>query len=175
MTDIEDIVADKRFSANWCVLHLKPRCEKKTRKWLSIFRVTHILPTRTEVKRVQRRKVETELPIFPGYIFVRMPPERRLDVIKSNMVVSVIPVSVKDARPLVHQLRQVIKAAAAASEMFAVPMYTQGEHVRIRRGPFKGVEGVLKRTKGKEHLVLNVEMLDCAVEVIVDVLDCQKI
>lgn len=76
----------------WYVLHVKPRTEKKVTERLKIFRLWHYLPLYKKTTRVQRRKVVRMLPIFPGYVFARLNPLSRLEVLKTNLVVRVIEV-----------------------------------------------------------------------------------
>lgn len=77
----------------WYVLHVKPRTEKKVLAYLERCAAWRYLPLLTKEKRVQRRKIRTELPLFPGYVFARMNPEQRLTMMKTNLIVRVIEVA----------------------------------------------------------------------------------
>ncbi|MEZ0227878.1 MAG: transcription termination/antitermination protein NusG, partial [Planctomycetota bacterium] len=48
-----------------------------------------------------------------------------------------------------------------------------GQRVRIRSGPFRGIEGTLVRRKGKEKLVLNVDLFAQAAALTLDGLDVE--
>ncbi|MBR2839024.1 MAG: hypothetical protein IKE55_09590 [Kiritimatiellae bacterium] len=157
----------------WCVLHVKPRTEKKAAAFLAHDRLWHYLPLLTKVRRVQRRKVRTEVPLFPGYVFARLDAESRLAMLKTNLVVRVIPV--ERERELIHQLRQVAHAGRAAPEVRKVPPFREGDLVRVTQGPFYGVEGYICRDAGGTSIVLNVEILGQAVAVTISPSDCEKV
>ena len=92
----------------WYVLHVKPRTEKKAAGYLKHYRIWHHLPLYRKTTRVQRRKVVREIPIFPGYVFVRMNPVERLEMLKTNLIVRTIDVPFP--RTMIHQLRQIARA-----------------------------------------------------------------
>ena len=97
------------------MLHVKPRTEKKMVLFLSHDRLWHYLPLWTKVRRVQRRKVRTEVPVFPGYVFARLDSASRVAMLKTNLIVRVI--QVQNERMLIHQLRQVVHAGRRATEV----------------------------------------------------------
>ena len=47
--------------------------------WLEIYKYPRYLPTYTKVRKVQRRKVRRELPLFPGYVFARLNADPEVD------------------------------------------------------------------------------------------------
>ena len=147
----------------WYVLHVKPRTEKKLAAWLKLLRLWHYLPLRKKSYRVQRRKVVRMLPIFPGYVFVRMDPRDRVSVLKTNLVVGTI--LVERPREMIHQLRQIKNAGRTGRDMRVVERFHEGEKVRIKSGPFYGIEGYVKTDKGGTSVILNIEILGQAVAV----------
>ena len=169
---MEEAETDSMVS-RWCVLHVKPRTEKKMAERLLRSRVWHYLPLWTKVRRVQRRKVRTELPIFPGYVFARLSPETRLEALKSNLVVHII--QVPRQRELIHQLRQIAHAGRAGREVRTVAMFKSGDRVRVTQGPFYGVEGYIRRDEGGTSVILNVDILGQAVSVSIAPSDCEKL
>ena len=158
--------------SRWFVLHVKPRTEKKMAAYLSRDRLWHYLPLRMKIRRVQRRKVRTELPLFPGYVFARLNAASRLAMLKTNLVVRLIPVPRQ--RELIHQLRQIAHAGRVAPEVRTVSVFKVGDLVRVTQGPFYGVEGYIKRDEGGTSIILNVEILGQAVAVSISPSDCEK-
>ena len=159
--------------SRWCVLHVKPRTEKKMVLFLSHDRLWHYLPLWTKVRRVQRRKVRTEVPVFPGYVFARLDSASRVAMLKTNLIVRVI--QVQNERMLIHQLRQVVHAGRGATEVRRVPIFKEGDLVRVTQGPFYGVEGYIRRDSGGTSVVLNVDILGQAVAVTISPSDCEKV
>jgi transcription antitermination factor NusG len=147
----------------WYVLHVKPRTEKKTAQWLKVCRLWHYLALYKKTVRLQRRKVTRLLPVFPGYVFVRMDPRDRIRVLKSNLIVRTI--AVDRPREMIHQLRQIKNAGRTGREIRVVERFSEGEKVRIKSGPFYGVEGYVKEDRGGVSVILNIEILGQAVAV----------
>jgi transcription antitermination factor NusG len=157
----------------WYVLHVKPRTEKKAAGYLKHYRIWHHLPLYRKTTRVQRRKVVREIPIFPGYVFVRMNPVERLEMLKTNLIVRTIDVPFP--RTMIHQLRQIARAGRSGQEVRKVEKFTLGDLVRITQGPFYGIEGYVKKDEGKTMIVLNVEILGQAVALSILPSWCEKI
>lgn len=154
---------------DWYVLHVKPRTEKKVMSYISHWGYFGHLPTYTKITKIQRRKIRRELPCFPGYVFARLSPEERVTMLKTNLIVQTI--HVERPRPMIHQLRQIARAARKAPAMKPANMCRIGEYVKIVSGPLYGVEGYVVRYGREASLCLNVEILGAAVEVSVSTED----
>jgi transcription antitermination factor NusG len=150
----------------WHVLHVRPRCEKKTAEYCTTQSLESYLPLREETKIYQRRKVTVEKPVFTGYVFAVFDALQRLLVLKSNTVVRIL--DVLDQERFVYELAQVRKALTVDPSLGACQAFKQGSRVRIEGGPFQGLEGVVQVVKGKTRVMLNVEMIGQAVPVEVD-------
>ena len=150
---------------DWYVLHVKPRTEKKVRGFLRAYGYFCHLPVYVKVSRVQRRKVRRELPLFPGYVFSKLYPAERIDMLKTNLIVKTI--LVERPRPMIHQLRQINRAGKVAEHKIRpTQVFRDGEYVKVVSGPFYGTEGYVKRSvNGGASIVLNVDVLGQAVEV----------
>lgn len=149
--------------ATWRVVHLKPRTEKKVAEYCRLYNITHYLPLRLSSRVVQRRKVQVKLPVFPGYIFVKVNRDERLMLLKTNLTVRFIdPIT---PRQLLRDLVMVRRALRGNPELKASEPLEKGRLVRIISGPFNGVEGLVTRMAGKMKVVLNVEMIGHAVTV----------
>jgi transcription antitermination factor NusG len=155
------------------VLHVKPRTEKKVVEYLDCYGYFRHLPLYVKVTRVQRRKVRRELPLFPGYVFTRLTPEERVTMLKTNLIVRTI--FVERPRPMIHQLRQIARAAKAGPQMRPTNPYKVGDYVRVIYGAFRGTEGYIKREGANASICLNVDILGTAVEVSISPEDVKKI
>lgn len=134
------------------------------RGFLVAYRYFHHLPTYVKVSRIQRRKVRRELPLFPGYVFAKLYPEERVEMLKTNLIVKTI--LVERPRPMIHQLRQIRRAERSAPQLIKPAMvFKEGEYVKVVSGPFYGTEGYVKRVDGATSIVLNLDILGQAVEV----------
>ena len=69
-------------------------------------------------------------------------------------------------RPVIHQLRQVVRAMKSAQELKNVPMADKaGRFVRIKSGPMAGLEGYLVKKGDAYSMVVNMDALGTAIEV----------
>ncbi|MFO7871914.1 MAG: transcription termination/antitermination NusG family protein [Kiritimatiellia bacterium] len=150
---------------SWHVLHLKPRSEKKTAKYCGLLGMDCYLPLRRESRIYQRRKVVVDKPLFPGYLFVSLTRPGRLALLKTNNVLREL--SAPDDSRLLYELDQIRKALSVDPALGACKALEKGKRVRVRGGPFMGVEGIVS-FKGKTRVRLNVEMIGQAVAVEVE-------
>ena len=158
------------MNGNWYTLCTKPRAEKKLRSMLQAWHIWNVLPTYVKVSKFQRRMVKNEMPIFPGYIMARLDADERIRVLKTNMTSGMLPLP--NARAILHQLHQVVKAANATEDFCLVAPAKAGAAVRVVNGPMKGLVGKVKTVEGKTLLTVNVEAFGGAVEVQVSPADC---
>jgi len=152
--------------ACWHVLHVRPRCEKKTATYCSMLPLQHYLPLRMERKKYQRRQVEVWKPLFPGYVFVRFWPEQRISILQSGQIVRVL--EVKDQARFVGEIEQIRKALGTDPALHACPAITTGVTVRITEGPFQGLEGIVVKAKGGARVIINVDMIGQGVAIEAD-------
>ena len=148
---------------SWCVIHVRPRCEKKLAEYCRILGAERYLPLRSETKVYQRRKVTVEKPIFPGYVFASLDPQQRLAILKTNQVVRFL--ETKDDGALVHDLNQIRKALTVDPSLGADAALERGKAVRITGGHFMGVEGWVQEVRGQNKVCLNVDMIGQAIVV----------
>ena len=157
----------------WYVLHVKPRTEKRVDERLAIMHVFHYLPLVRKETRVQRRKVVRHLPVFPGYVFTRLFPEERGEILGTRQIVRTIPVT--DPRRMIHQLRQIEHARRLPADFRLAETFAEGECVRVVSGPLRGLEGQVRRTGKTASIVLTVDILGRAIEASVEPTDLEKL
>jgi len=141
----------------WQVVYLRPRLEKKTAEVCRMNGISHYLPLRRHTRTYQRRKVTTEIPVFPGYLFVALDAPRKLALQKTNHVLRFL----EPSRPyrMLRQLVQIRRALRIDPALRSVRPLAAGSRVRIVAGPFMGVEGVVARLASTMRVVLTVELL----------------
>jgi transcription antitermination factor NusG len=156
------------FAAYTCANH-----EKRVAAELDVRDVERFLPLYSSVRRWKDRRVHLELPLFPGYVFVRLPLCERLRVLQIPSVVRLVgfaglPVSLPDDE--IELMRSGLSQSVGAEPH---PFLTVGRRVRITAGPFAGLEGILKRKKSVWRVVVSLELIQRSVAVDVDVADVQ--
>src|SRR6267378_5914263 len=79
------MVEPRWYAAYTCANH-----EKRVAAELGAREVEHFLPLYSSVRRWKDRRVNLDLPLFPGYIFVRFALRNRLRVIQIPSVVRLV-------------------------------------------------------------------------------------
>ena len=159
--DAQAVLAEPRwYAAYTCAQH-----EKRVAEQLAERTVEHFLPLYASVRRWKDRRVRLELPLFPGYVFVRLALRDRLRVLRVPRVVRLVgfgglPVALPDEQ--VELLR-----AGLSGEMHAEPhpFLTAGRRVRVVHGPLAGMEGILVRKKKQCRFVVSLELIMRSVSV----------
>ncbi len=151
---------------NWHVLHLRPRTEKKVAQVCLTNGIEHYLPLREETKIYQRRKVTVFKPLFSGYLFAAFGPDQRVHLQRTNHLIRVLLPD--DEAGLLRDLEQIRMALEADPCLEADAAFREGRRVRVKTGPFAGIEGVLATVRGKTQVRLNVEMIGQSVALDVD-------
>lgn len=144
-------------AGDWFVLHTRSRQEKALAADLAARGIGHFLPTVRQVRYYGRRKVWAELPMFPGYVFLRGSREEAFEADRTRWVAQILPVS--DQEMLDWELRNIHLALARQAPLDPYPYLEEGVLVEVRGGPFKGLQGVVEKKERPDRLRLQVDML----------------
>jgi transcription antitermination factor NusG len=157
--------------ARWYAAYTCANHEKRVAAELGARDVEHFLPLYGSMRRWKDRRVQLQLPLFPGYVFVRIAQCQRLRVVQIPSLVRLVgfgglPTALPDAE-------MEIMRSGLSQNLRAVPhpFLTVGRRVRITCGPFAGLEGVLKRKKSGMRVVVSLELIQRSVAVDVDAAD----
>lgn len=151
------------FEPHWFAVHTKSRHEKSASEQLRRRQVETFLPLYQSTRRWKNGDHDVQLPLFPGYTFVRIAMRDRLRVLKVPGVVRLIgfngtPLPLDD--PEIEGLRS---AVASGVKVAPHPYLTIGRRVRITAGPLNGREGILVRRRGDVRVVLSIELIQRSV------------
>jgi transcription antitermination factor NusG len=153
----------------WFAIYTSPRHEKRVGQYLSQRKIEHYLP----LYQVRRKwsdgsLVTLDLPLFPGYIFVRIVRSERVRVLEVPGVVTFIggtggkPASLPEAE--IDALRSGLRLRNAEPH----PLLTIGQRARIVSGPLAGMEGIVVWKKNCLRVVLTMDLIMQSVAVEVD-------
>src|SRR5713101_1893567 len=81
---------DQYLEPRWYAAYTSANHEKRVAEQLGVRSVEHFLPTYSSVRRWKDRRVTLQLPLFPGYLFVRLALRDRLQVLQIPSVVRFI-------------------------------------------------------------------------------------
>jgi len=128
-------------------------------------------PSFLTVKIWSDRCMNVDVPLFPGYIFCRFNPEKRLALLQIPGVLGIVSSGKQFLEVDAAEIEAIRIAIASKLPVEPCRSLMPGEKVKVVQGPLRGVTGVLVRTKGESRLLLSVAMLNRHVSVEVDV--CQ--
>src|SRR5215831_6289312 len=74
----------------WYAVHTNANHEKRVALLLEQRSVEHFLPLYESVRRWRDRKKRLQVPLFPGYLFVRLALQDRLQVLQVPSVVKLV-------------------------------------------------------------------------------------
>jgi transcription antitermination factor NusG len=121
------------------------------------------------VRRWKDRRKCLDLPLFPGYVFVRVALADQMRVLQIPGVVRLVGFN---GRPLPLPDNEIdgLKIGLAAGVLAEPhPFLIAGRRVQIKGGPLAGREGILLRRKGRLRVVLSIELIMRSVVVDMDV------
>lgn len=150
----------------WVVLHTKPRCEKKLVRHSLQREACMYLPTIPRVHNYGARVREYEIPLFNGYVFGRIARED-LPWFRGNpYVANLLPVP--NETELLTALRDVAAALRAEVPVDVLPFLQPGRMVRVIGGPMKGMEAEIAEVKGRQQVILRLELIQQTVAMQID-------
>jgi transcription antitermination factor NusG len=159
----------------WWAVYTRHQHEKSVAQVLTSKGFEVFLPLYDSVRRWKDRNKILSLPLFPCYVFVRGGVTRRLQVVTTPGIHTILFHGDRVASIPSDEIDSIRKAVNSPSRVEPHPFLRCGETVRVTRGSLEGVRGVLIRKKSLYRLVLSVEMLAQSVAVEVDAADVEPV
>jgi len=114
----------------------------------------------------------TQVPIFPGYLFVRhaMDKASYVEILKARGVVRILDGGWSRLTPIpADEVDAIQRLVASGVPLSPHAYFQQGDRVRVVEGPLVGLEGVFVREQpNKGRLVLSINLLQASVAVEID-------
>jgi transcription antitermination factor NusG len=161
--------------SNWYAAYTCAQHEKSVARQLQLRSIESFLPLYERVSHWKDRRVKLQLPLFAGYVFVRMALAEKLRVLEIPGVVRLVgfnghPASLDDQE--IEVMRGGLSGGLLAEPH---PFLTVGRTVCIRSGPLTGLKGILLRRKGCYRFVISLELIQRSVAVEVDEGDVEPV
>ena len=143
----------------WFALYTRSRHEQVVKTQLDRKEIENYLPMYIRQSQWKDRMKQIPFPLFPGYLFVRIPLLERMEVLKVQGAVQLIgdgkhPLPVPD-----DQILNLKSCVEGGLKFDPWPYLTVGNRVRVKDGPFAGLEGILLRKKGSSRLVISIDLI----------------
>jgi transcription antitermination factor NusG len=160
---------------HWYVAHTSANHERRVTQQLQQRSVENFLPLYDSVRRWKDRRMKLQLPLFPGYVFVRLPLRERLKVLQVPGVARLISFNGQPAALPDKEIEALRTGLAAQLRTEPHPYLTVGRRVRVKSGPLEGVEGILIRKKNACRVVVSLDLIMKSASVEVDASDLERI
>jgi transcription antitermination factor NusG len=161
MTNLEDIARNGSeipthiahcASQSWFAIQTWPRYERKVAAELRRKEIEFFLPLLSSQRQWSDRRQIVESPLFPSYVFVRIPCElnTRVPVLRTSGVIGFVGVRGSGAPIPDSEIESVRRILAKGVTFQQHPSLNVGQRVRLRGGSLDGVEGILV-AKHEDH------------------------
>ncbi len=128
------------MNSPWQAVQVMSNHEKRVTEQLAARCMEHYLPLYTEKSRWTDRTVKLERPLFPGYVFIRFVPDKKITILSTPGVLHLLGTGSTGLIPCAEIDR--IRTALAEGYLLRPHAYlVRGTSVRLKHGVFAGIEG----------------------------------
>ncbi|MGH9562715.1 MAG: UpxY family transcription antiterminator [Terracidiphilus sp.] len=152
----------------WFAVYTTYRHEKRVAAHLRDRAIEHYLPTYRPMHRWRDGlRTDSDLPLFPCYVFVHIAPEQRISVLEVPGALWMVGDSGSQPAPLPEHEINTLRAALDPSGIEPHPYLATGPRARIRAGMLAGLEGIMVRRWSSLRVVISLELImqSAAIEV----------
>ncbi len=150
-------------SLNWFALLTRSNFEQTVYNSITGKKVDAFLPRTRKKSKRKDRKLMIEVPLFPGYLFVRstFDPSAQVNILKTLGAVRLLgntqgPLSIPDSQ--IKSLQLMTNANVDLITGSSI-LPQKGDPVMILEGPMAGVKGEFIRHKGKGRVIIRIDLL----------------
>jgi transcription antitermination factor NusG len=154
------------FLPQWFVLFVRTNQEKTTASRLDHLQIKHFLPCFRSLRQWKDRRVTLDVPLFPGYVFVHLPPAERMRVLTLPNVLYFVG---SGSFPAVLTNEEIawIGRGLQSGNAVSHECLSEGQRVVITSGALAGLKGILVR-KVNTRVVVSLDSIGRAFAVEVD-------
>ena len=156
----------------WYAIWTRSNCERLVAQQLSAKGFAAFLPEMGARSRRNGQSHVVQVPMFPGYLFLRHAMEKHsyVEILKARGVVRILERGWTQLTPVadeeVNAIQQLVESGVP---VFPHVYFREGDQVRVVEGPLAGLQGVYLRDKpNRGRLVVSVNLLQTSVAVEVD-------
>jgi transcriptional antiterminator RfaH len=150
----------------WWVVRTRARQEKSLARDLLDREIPYYLPQVQKTSVVRGRRRSSLLPLFPGYLFLFGDEQERYRSMTTNRVAQVLPV--REPLELREDLLQVFRLIQTNAPLTVESRLKPGDRVRVKKGPFEGVEGTVVSRCRRSRIIVAVRLIQQGVSLEVD-------
>ncbi len=152
----------------WYAIRVRSNFERSVSNSLKNKGFSEFAPHYRARRRWSDRTRIVEFPLFPGYVFCRFDPKRRLPILQTPGVVCVVSFGLEFISVDEREIEAVQRVISCDGEVRPWPYLRVGQKVRVRGGSLDGVEGLLLDLKNRQRLVVSITILQRSVATEID-------
>lgn len=160
--------AGQGLYSQWFVVRVRSNYEKVASASLRSKGYEELLPL-SRGRRIWSDRIKVvETPVFPGYVFCRFDPSRRLPILTTPGVVGIVGFGETPAPVYEHEIASLRTMLTAGLSCEAWPYLKAGQPIVIEHGPLAGFDGTVLQVKGQYRLIVQISLLQRSVAAEVD-------
>jgi len=167
MTTLETQTPVGWHDPKWYALLVGSNQEKRVADGLDCRHIEHYLPCIMSARQWKDRRVTLKMPLFPGYIFVKIALAERMRVLTVPRTISLVCVGSRPAEILEEEILSVQLGIQHGNAELS-PSLKEGQRVMITSGVMSGLQGVLLRRQNSTRVVISLDSISRAFAVEVD-------
>jgi transcription antitermination factor NusG len=152
----------------WYAASTRANHEKRVTEQLSARSIEHFVPLYGSIRRWKDRRVNLQLPLFPGYVFVRLALRDRMRVLQIPSVARFVSFNGNPATLPETEIEALKAALERGIEAAPHPYVKVGRRVRINSGPLEGLEGIVIRKKNDLRFVISLDTIQRSIRLDID-------
>lgn len=117
----------------------------------------HYLPLITSVRRYAKETKRFTKPLFPGYVFAKVPTALKPRIYQQDLLARAI--TIDDEARFLRQLQDVRTLIDSGLTLSLHPLVKKGARAKIIGGPLRGLEGIIDDPANPNGIVLCVDVL----------------
>ncbi|HZV69381.1 MAG TPA: UpxY family transcription antiterminator [Saprospiraceae bacterium] len=161
-TVINGSVPELRSDYHWYAIYTKSRFEKKVHRDLQQSKYQVFLPLVKEIKKWSDRIKTVNVPLLPGYVFVKLDKQNIPKLFYYPGVVRLVSFESKPCEIREEEIRLLKEITSHGFPVQQAVPCDVGDNVRIVRGPLQGWEGKVETKKGQSRIVFQIaSILQC--------------
>ena len=145
----------------WYPVYCKPNKEKKLAELAIQKNISWYLPMFQHYRLTRGHCVESQIPMFPGYVFLQLTRQQNWQVKTSGLALRILPITEKTEPKLIEDLNTIreFELLSRTQPVDVRPDLVPGKHFTIVRGKLKDIEGVIVKRKNHTEFIVRLEFL----------------
>lgn len=162
--------APTKTARQWYIAYTLPKHEKVIAQRLNLEQIPTYVPLYSETRTWRNRRVRLELPLLPCYIFVKMLIESKARLLSAPGVVRLLTAG-GTAVIFPDEEMDSLQSSLMKWSARPYPFHDAGKRIRLKSGPFAGLEGTILRRNGKRKLIVTLDLINSSMSLDLDVTD----